>query len=165
YRTEEPQVSQRKDSIVSLKKQTLPIRVMYPDRPRDSECLMVDPIGKLIYVVTKREDSVHVYTLPIKANYASVETFTFRAKLPLKYITAGDISADGSQVVIKNYGYAYYWMRKGNEPLWETMLRSPIFLPYNKEKQGEAVCIDWDGKHIITVGEGIFSKIQRFDIP
>lgn len=42
-----------------------PVHFKYPDGPKDAETLMVDPIGKLIYIVSKRQDSVTVYTSPL----------------------------------------------------------------------------------------------------
>ena len=47
----------------------VPIHFKYPDGPKDAETLMIDPIEKLIYIVSKRRrDSVGVYTSPLIIN-------------------------------------------------------------------------------------------------
>ena len=35
--------------------EAVPIHFKYPDGPRDAETLMIDPVEKLIYIVSKRD--------------------------------------------------------------------------------------------------------------
>src|SRR5258708_7270591 len=62
YRLAEQKSWVGKDSIIRAN--AVPIHFKYPDGPRDAESLMIDPIEKLIYIVSKRTDSVTVYTSP-----------------------------------------------------------------------------------------------------
>jgi len=70
----------------------------YPDGPRDAETLMADPVEKLLYIVSKREDSVRIYTTPLNFNPGDTVVLTSRGSLFVegsgteKWITAGDIS-------------------------------------------------------------------------
>lgn len=168
YRIEEKK-TWAKDSVVHA--EAVPIHFKYPDGPRDAETLMIDPIEKLIYIVSKRTDSVTVYTSPL--NFKSNDTLilTKRCKLyfsgfrPLKWITAGDISRDGQQILLKNYEKVYYWKRSNNEPIWQTLLKKPTQLPYKFEKQGEAIGFTLDGKGYYTTSEGVFSPIYYYTIP
>ena len=148
-----------------------PIHFKYPDGPKDAETLMIDPVEKLIYIVTKRRDSVKVYTSPLIYKPDDTLILTKRATLffsgykPFKWITAGDISKDGTQVLLKNYEKVYYWRRKPNEHIWETLLRTPRLLPYTMEKQGEAIGFTPDGKGYYCVSEGIFTPVYYYKVP
>ena len=81
----------------------------------------------------------------------------FEGFRPFKWITAGDISRDGQQVLLKSYEKVYYWKRDNNEPIWQTMMKKPKELPYKFEKQGEAIGFTLDGKGYYTTSEGFFS--------
>lgn len=168
YRFEEPGLT-GKDSI-----HTLPATILYlkyPDGPKDAETLMIDPVEQLLYIVSKRKASVNVYTTPL--NYTANDTVTLvkRAKLhfggipPFKWITAGDISKDGSQILLKNYHHVYYWKRAPNEPVWQAMTRKAIKLYYNNEKQGEAIGFTPDGKGYYTTSEGVNAPIYYYKAP
>jgi hypothetical protein len=148
-----------------------PINLKYPDGAKDAETLMVDPIEKLFYIVTKRGDTVNVYTAPLKAAVKDTLILTKRASLffpgfrPFKWITAGDISKDGQQVLLKSYEKVYYWRRQPHEHIWATMIRKPEELSYKAEKQGEAIGFTPDGKGYYTTSEGVFAPIYYYEIP
>ncbi len=158
-----------KDSVLHTDATNLYLK--YPDGPADAETLMLDPIEKLLYIVSKRGDSVKVYTTPL--NYRNNDTvmMTLRCKLffegtkPFKWITGGDISRDGSQIVLKSYEKVYYWRRKHNEHVWEIMQKPPEELNYQVEKQGEAIGFTTDGKGYFTTSEGVFAPIYYYNIP
>jgi hypothetical protein len=168
YRIEE-KTAWAKDTIAN--EESAPIHLKYPDGPKDAETLMIDPIEKLIYIVSKREDSVTVYTSPLLYKPNSRAVLTKRCKLYFpgiklfKWITAGDISKDGQQVLIKSYTKVYYWKREGNEPIWKTIQKKPRILPYLQEKQGEAIGFTPDGKGYYTTSEGVYSPIYYYSIP
>lgn len=149
----------------------VPINLKYPDGPKDAESLMIDPIGKLIYIVSKRRDSVKVYTTPLLYKPDDTLMLTKRATLffkgivPFKWITAGDISKDGTQVLLKNYVQVFYWRRNGDEPIWQTLLRKPQLLPYKMEKQGEGIGFTPDGTGYYTDSEGVYTPIYYYKIP
>ncbi|MEO6150690.1 MAG: hypothetical protein ABIN95_10985 [Mucilaginibacter sp.] len=148
-----------------------PLYLKYPDGPKDAETLMVDPVERLFYIVTKRRDSVTVYTAPLNYKPYDTVTLTKRCRLffpgikPFKWITAGDISKDGKHVLLKNYSRVYYWQRKGNEPVWETLKGKPKTLSYQQEKLGEAIGFTNDGKGYYTTSEGVFAEIFYYKTP
>lgn len=148
-----------------------PINLKYPDGPKDAETLMVDPIQKLFYIISKRSDTVNVYTAPLTSKLNDTLVMTHRTKLffkgykPFKWITSGDISKDGKQILIKSYEKIYYWKRQDNEPIWQTLQRIPAEPNYQQEKQGEAICFTPDGKGFYTVSEGVFSPIYYYRVP
>ena len=169
YRFEE-KPNWAKDSLIK-NAMVVPVHYKYPDGPKDAESLMIDPIEKLIYIVSKRSDSVTVYTTPI--NFKANDTLVLNKKCrlyfngfrPFKWITAGDISRDGQQILLKSYEKVYYWKRSNNEPVWKTMLKTPTELPYKPEKQGEAIGFTLDGKGYYTTSEGAFAPIYYYKIP
>lgn len=131
--------------------------IRYPDGARDAESLMIDPIGKCMYVVSKREKQVSLYKVPAQYfNFKDQQQVTLEKVLTLPYtwITAGDISQNGEHIVIKDESHIYYWRRKGNEAIEMTMARPATLLPYVREKQGEAVTISVDNKGYVTISEG-----------
>lgn len=143
----------------------------YPDGINDTETLMIDPIEDLIYIVNKRTDSIGIYTTPLHFKNNEKRVLTLRTKIfftgikPFKYITAGDISKDGTKILLKSYQKVYYWQRKGNEPAWQTMRRKPMELPYAMQRQGEAIGFNPDGSGYYTTSEGLFEGIYYYDLP
>jgi len=168
YRFREPVVAENKP-ISSIKSDAL--RLKYPDGAHDAETLMVDPVDRLLYIITKREDSVGVYTAPLNASFTDTITLQKRGRLhfeglPLfKWITAGDISADGTRILVKSYQKVYYWKRQKKEPMWKALERKPIVLPYTIEKQGEAIGFTPDGKNYYTTSEGKHAPIYYYQTP
>jgi len=168
YRFQEPVIDENK-AKTTLK--TNIIHLKYPDGAHDAETLMVDPVERLFYIITKREDSVGVYTAPLNASFTDTIMLQKKCKLhftgfPLmKWVTAGDISADGKQLLVKSYQNVYYWKRQPGEPVWKTLQRKPAELPYKAEKQGEAIGFTPDGKAYYTVSEGKNAPIYYYQIP
>lgn len=169
YRMEE-QASWADDKTIHQVK-PVPVHFKYPDGPKDAETLMIDPIEKLIYIVSKRQDSVGVYTSPLNYNPDDTLVLTRRCRLhfsgykPFKWITAGDISKDGTQVLLKNYVNVFYWKRKPGEHIWQTLLRPRRELPYTQEKQGEGIGFTPDGKGYYCVSEGVYTPIYYYKLP
>jgi len=164
YRIKEPAVIDLGSSTASASALHLdadPLFLRYPDGPRDAETLLADPIDKLLYVVSKREDSVSVYSTPLNFKAHDTLTLTRRAKLHFegsgqaKWITAGDVSKDGFKVLLKSYTAVYFWQRKAGEAVWQTLMRAPAELPYEVEPQGEAIGFGRDGKGYYTTSEGL----------
>ncbi|TSJ38754.1 hypothetical protein FO440_19820 [Mucilaginibacter corticis] len=148
-----------------------PLHLKYPDGPKDAETLMVDPLEKLFYVVSKRHDTVGIYTAPLAYKANDTVVMTRRAKLffagfkPFKWITAGDISKDGRQILLKSYEKVYYWKRNEDEPVWKVMQEKPEELNYQQERQGEAIGFTAEGKGYYTTSEGIFAPIYYYNTP
>ncbi len=158
YRMQEPVLAPSKE-LFTGEVLAEPLHFKYPDGARDAETIMIDPLEKLLYIVSKREDSVGVYTTPLNHRAGDTAVLTKMTSLFfagfgfLKQITAGCISGDGSQVILKNYTGVYYWKRKGKEPLWKLMMGKPEKRPYVLETQGEAIGFNQDGTGYYTVSE------------
>jgi hypothetical protein len=168
YRMEE-RSSWAKDSIAHAI--PVPFHFIYPDGAKDAESMMVDPIEKLLYIVTKRGDTVGVYSAPLSLKANDTAKLTFRTKLffpgikPFKWVTAADISKKGDQILVKSYEKVYYWRRRPNESVWQAMQRPFLELKYKQERQGEAIGFTPDGKGYYTTSEGVYAPIYYYETP
>lgn len=130
------------------------IKFSLPDGIRDTESLMIDPLTKNIYIISKREPKeVHVYKLPFPQSTTEVITAALVLKIPYTFIVAGDISADGSEVLIKSYSNIYYWKKKQDESIEELLKTPASILPYETEAQGEAITFDRVNEGYYTLSE------------
>jgi len=149
YRFEEPVLSEGNNVIDQF--DTLVFQLS--DGVRDTEALMIDPTSKELFIFSKREDSVRMYQIPFE--FASGDTVVAERKiiLPLTRIVAACISTDGTEVLIKNYDYIYYWKRTDNQSISELLQTNPIELLYNREPQGESIAWQRDGAGFYTLSE------------
>lgn len=152
YRFVEP-VLEGKTSVTISADEIDTLEFQYPDGKRDAETLMIDPLSKDIYVVSKREDRVHLYLAPYPQSTTEVISLQMVGTLPLTYIVAGDISPDGQEVLLKDYNQVFYWRRKGSESIAELLLSAPTRLPYEAEPQGESIAWARDKAGYYTLSE------------
>ncbi len=153
YRLIEPKVSLNGKPAETKIEMFDRITFRYPDGNRDAETLMVDPRTRDIYIVSKREDCVRVYRLPYPQPTVEPLVPKHVATIDLTQAVGGDISADGSEILIKNYTNMYYWKRPETGDLWQAFDIKPAVVPYIPEPQGEAVAWKSDGSGYYTVSE------------
>jgi hypothetical protein len=154
YRFEEPLFDEAQKTITAF--DTLTIKLS--DGTRDMETMMIDPQTKDWFLISKeKEDPVHLYRIPfpyegdpIIAQHMDI--------LPLSGIVAANISADGNEVLLKNYTNVFYWRRAEGQSISELLKQPAIELAYKREKQGEAICFGANGKGYYTLSEGSFYK-------
>ncbi len=137
----------------------------YPDSARDSETLMIDPLTKDIYHVSKRETFVAVYKMPYPQtidklnNLEKSNTLTIgKSFFDGSGVTGGDISPNGKEILLRDYQNVYYYYRNDNESIIDAFNRVPITISqYNLfpfiEPQGEAICWSFLGNGFFTTGE------------
>lgn len=186
YRLEEPILDVRKtnDTIVGGVQR---IKVKLPDGARDAESLLLDPVTRDLFIISKRELRANVYRIPYPQstteivpaekvismlaldNVSKVDTIQKNGEVlvqgyhPKYYyqIVAADISSDGSEVLVKTYSSVYYWQRKPNESITDLLKRGPLTLRYDPEPQGEAITFDSNGSGYYTINEKMRGKEQR----
>lgn len=130
------------------------IQFRYPDGPRDAETLLLDPLTRDLWIVTKRETKVQLYRLAYPQSTSSISVAERIGELPLSLVTGGGLSADGSEIILKTYTGLFYWTRQPGESVGQTLLRAePRQLGYLIEPQGEAVCFDNEGTGFFTLSE------------
>lgn len=160
YRLPEPKVGYSASTLTAEK-----FTFKYPDGPRDAETMMVDPMTSDVYVVSKRETAANgnrVYRF--KAPLVNGGTYTGEevARVHIQWLTGGDISADGSRILIRNLTQTYLWLRSPGESVGAALSRTPIEVPTASEQQGEAVCWDATGMDYFTSSEGASQPLYYF---
>ncbi len=154
YRVAEPDLNVANIPATSTLPNVETINFIYDDgNARDAEALMIDPATSDIYVISKREASVILYVLPFPQNLTELDTADRLRVLPFTMVTAADISADGSEVLMKNYLNIYHWSKSGTESIADLLSSQPARLPYTVEPQGESIAWHSDGSTYFTLSE------------
>lgn len=159
HRIEEPLIAQD-GSHEKLVRAPFSIEVSYEDGPHDSETLLVDGQTGDLYLVAKRrlltrEWNVGVYRLPAE----ELQTQKVRARrvatIGLGPVTAGDMTADGSVIMVRNYHDALYWKRGPGQTVAQAFMSPACALPLAEDDhQGEALALLPDGSGYVTTSEG-----------
>ncbi len=154
-RVQEPRLT---DSIRDIRVDSVFLR--YPDGSRDAEAMLVDPVSRDLYIISKREDQPHVYRSKLRFSGKDTLEMKLVSRLNLsgtgvlRWVTAADISPDGMQVLVRTYGNVFHWKRKPGESLEEMFSREPATVSHTSEIQGEAIGFSRNGKGFYTASEG-----------
>lgn len=159
YRIPEPSVSTSGNAQDTIRQVDV-IAYVYPDGPRDAETLMIDPLTRDIYVISKRDTHEHIYRAAFPQSTTEVFTIEKTGEIPINIggifdqIVGGDISSDGMEILLKSYVTVYYWQRESaSTSITELLNTSPIKLPYVVEPQGEAIGFAIDNNSYYTLSE------------
>ena len=131
------------------------IEFSYEDGPQNCEAVAVDVPGRTIYLLTKvTRGSSRVYALPLpEAPPDAPMRLKAVATLPLKMITALDISPDGRRAVVLTYFTAHQYVRQDGQTWADVFARPgrPIGVPFRR--QGETICFGRDGRTLYLTSE------------
>jgi hypothetical protein len=159
---------------------TLPLR--FPDGPRDCEALAVDPVGREILLVSKRDDPPRLYRLALPERTPAATQVAERIgevpqlaappwpeRLLRRYAhapTAFDISRDGATAVLATTQRAYVWRRAPGTG-WAQVFAAPpaATLELPSRWQVEAAALSADGRELIVGSEGRPGRIARIALP
>jgi hypothetical protein len=145
------------------------IRLRYPDGRYDAEALVVHPTTGDLYVITKTRGTTvaaSVYKLAAPFSTSAVNTLEKVGELRVPsilpgMITGGDISPDGTKLILCDYFNAYEMSlpeksRGKFDDIWK---QSPAIVKLGEREQGEAVCYRLDGRAILAISEGRHSDL------
>lgn len=153
YRFEEPVAGDVPDKITITAFDTIAFRLS--GETKDTEAILIDPETKDLYIFSKREKPIYGYVLKFPyANKDKVAVAEPAVTLPLTQIVAADISADGKEILLKNYDNIYYW-RVDGKSIADALKQKPAILKYSAEPQGEAITFSRDGSGFYTLSEKI----------
>jgi hypothetical protein len=165
YRVEEPIVNEAsRNASAASPLETLPaaaVSFSYPDTNQDAETLLVHPQTGDIYVVTKRVSGpAGIYR--VKPNFGSGEAQRAESigelsvpAIPNGFLTGGDISPDGTRVIICDYTQGYeYSLPKGELDFSKIWKQSPEIVDLGKRKGGESIGYAADGSTLFATSEG-----------
>ena len=127
------------------------IELKYPDGPRNAETLMVDPLTKDIYIASKESNISKVYVARYPQSTKVPTVMTPVVQLYMDKATAGDISPDDTEILLRNNGQIWYWKLPVGTSVSAGLLTAPQIAPYaNNEPQGEGICFAADGSGYYT---------------
>ncbi len=160
HRVPEPRVRAEQAARQQTLSNIETISFRYPDGKRDAETLLLDPVTKDLYIISKREPRVRVYRAPYPQSTTVPMTLEQVATLALNehaaqgaWLVGGDISPSGAKILLKSYRDVYYWTRAPEQAVHQALAAPPITLPYLPEPQGEALGWKTDGTGYYTVSE------------
>nr|MDK2850312.1 hypothetical protein [Candidatus Cloacimonadota bacterium] len=142
------------DSLMVAEAPTI-FEVTYEDHPRDAEALFVDSVSGDVYIISKREERVGIYRLdhPLKSGEKNVAKRM--GDMNLSWVTAADISPDGSKLLVKNYAEIRLYQKTEGVSITQALMGEGKKMPYQIEPQGEAICFDRAGKNYFTLSEAV----------
>ena len=162
YRCKEPSLNSNEEKMTQIIYDCETINFQYEDGNRDAEILMIDPVTKDIIIISKREESVHIYNLPypqntkikITANLIGVKDFyPDIVNEDLEMMTGGDISNNGEEILLKSYLDIFQFRRNNDDSIIESLNNEMKLVHYIPEVQGEAVCWHPEGFGYFTISE------------
>ncbi len=154
---DEPPVNQKSGNFID-NYQTY--KYVFEDGARDAEAILVDPVSNEIFIVSKRERQVGVYAVPAMHRQSTADTLRLVCRLPFNNITAGSISSNGQDIVLKNYNAIFHWSRENNSAIPETLQMPHEMIDYIIEPQGEAITWNREGTGFYTLSELSYSDWQ-----
>ena len=119
---------------------------------------MVDPQGKVYLIGYIHSGRGMVSHLPSSAwgsgQVANIETTQF---LPIHTHhhdpVSGDISRDGTELLIKSKLNIYYW-KVDNGDVMTSLMKPPVEVLFDHDGLGEAICFGPDGQNFYVLPEG-----------
>jgi len=156
YRIPEPDLPaglSRPANLVASKIDKLAFR--YPNGERlNAETLLLDPTTLDLLLLTKAPGTGTLFIFPFPQSTTAVATLERLADLPIDKATAGDVSPDGTEVLLKNKKEIFYWKAQNGEDLHDLLLKTnPQRVPYLPEIQGEAICFNIGATGFLTSTE------------
>lgn len=136
--------------------------VSLPDGPRDMEAIAIDQRTGDLYLVSKREENVSVYTVPFnKLNDGDTLVPEKLLTLPYHNVVAADLSFDGKEILIKTYDEIYYWNTGDSLSIAQSIQLPAITLDYSGEPQGESIAWALNGKGFYTLSESVDGQAAK----
>ena len=134
------------------------IQFVYPDGSHDAEAFLVDPATKDIYIITKRDQPSKIYKLAYPYKTTGINSATFVGNLDYTGVVGAAISPNGKEILVKTYTTLFYYSRKNNEDISETLKKEYSKIGYIMEPQGEAVAFANNNSGFFTLSEKGFSN-------
>lgn len=185
-RIKEPVITRSDGTVGSPDVESIAVEYPSGNLPshKDCEALLVDPANGDMYFVTKRISPVKMYRLTHAASYSGLQTLTYIGDLTADaafntlsttvtgnngYVTGGNISPDGKEILLRSYSTVWRFPRNpSTETIFQALSVAPVamefvgggnrFLQPNSEPQGEAVCFDFSGTFYYSASELVVAR-------
>ncbi|MHC4572990.1 MAG: hypothetical protein ACYS76_02470 [Planctomycetota bacterium] len=157
YRVAEPVVDSNRPPVTETLTDVAAINLQYPDGGRDAETLMVDPVTRDLYIISKRDAFSRVYRAPYPQSTTTTTTMEYKCELPWGRAAGGDISLGGDMIIVRTgdggIDVASIWLRPEGTDLWHAFSGAECAVELLSEENGEAVCFDANGCGYYTTSE------------
>lgn len=151
FRFEEPVLKELSGASVIHVQSIDKIELAYPKGAVNAETLLVDPVTKDIFVASKETSRSTIYAASYPQSLTSTTILKSVVKTNLDLLTSGDISPDGSEILLRNKGQIWYWKRTAGQSIAQAILTVPQAAPYaGNEHQGEGICFMYDASGYLT---------------
>jgi len=167
YRFAEPSLSGLSSATEIHIQEFDKIRVSYSKGSTNAETILVDPLTRDLYILTKENSKSHVYQIPYPQSTTAIIPSKPIALLGFDYLTSGAISTDGQEILLRNKSQIWYWKRAANESILNMLSRKPLDAPYAaNEHQGEAISFKSDRTGFMTISEtkGYPNDVSRISL-
>lgn len=164
YRVLEPAVSATQPPATVTLGDVEALVFTYPDGAQNAETLLVDPANGDLAIVSKDSSGTSkVYWSAAPQDAKSPRALTLVATLAFgkgalahtgALTTGGDVSPDGTELIVRGYVGAALFRRPAGAPLHQAFGSAPCKVPLALEPQGETLAFDADGKGYYTLSEG-----------
>ena len=163
YRFLEPELNvEANGPVVQVAVECDVMEAVYPDGPRDAETLLVDPMSGDIIILSK--DFIHARAYRMFDTIGEASTLEFLVELPWGFMTGGDISSDGTSILLRGYWNAEIWTRSPSGNWWTSLALPGCAASLAMEPQGEAIGFRADGGGYFTVSEGVQPPLHLYHI-
>jgi len=146
----------------------------YTDGAHDAELLWIDPRTGDLFIMSKSGTGTSVLYRAAAPHQPTAEPRELEVVARLQFgeaplqgarlVTGGDISADGSMLLVRTYTTAFVWHRSDNEDVAAALSGLPCLVfdpPF--EVQGEAVGFARSGFRWYSLSEGAQQDLHRVD--
>jgi hypothetical protein len=159
YRFPEPDLSLGSSTVTADR-----LDVVYPDGPHNAEALLLDPVSKDLFIVTK-SSVANVYRVSgLFTNGSKATTAEKVASFSPSggEVSGGDISPDGREILIRTDNSAMLWRRAAGTPVAQAFAAKHCVVPTAKESNGEAIAFLVDQSGYMTTSEGSSPPLSFF---
>ncbi len=110
------------------------VTFQYPDGSHNAEAFLVDHITHDIYIITKNDQPSYIYINKLSFPYSSVmNTCTKIGEMKYSQVVSSSISTSGTEMIVKTYDKLNYYTGKNSQSIVESLLQTPVRLPYVRE--------------------------------
>lgn len=135
--------------------ETVSLPYRYPDGSHNAEAILVDPIERALYVVTKDRAQALVFKGSLEPTDVEVELELVATLFLDAEVSGGDISWDGHVITLRGYQTVWMWNRPTGASVADAFNTEPCTAPSPQERQGEAIAFDGDlGYWTVSEGTG-----------
>lgn len=135
------------------------MKIRYPNGPVNAETILVDHNSNDIWIVSKEVRGATLYK--VSWNPSEVNIAQPMLRMPFEKITAGDISKDGTKIILRSRTSIYFWNKAAETTVQEAMALMPVVIPHRKENQSEGIAFHPQGKGFYTSTEVKRKSVEK----